>query len=46
MANTISEEQGAGIGIIEMFRQSDGDILYEFQQIDENLTFYSFSATL
>lgn len=46
MENTISEEQGAGIGIIEMFRQSDGEILYEFQDVDENLAFYAFSATL
>ncbi|MEO9532931.1 MAG: SiaB family protein kinase [Crocinitomicaceae bacterium] len=46
MENTISEDQGAGIGIIEMFRQSDGEILFDFQEVDENLAFYSFSATL
>ena len=46
MSNSISEDQGAGIGIIEMVRQSDGEILYDFDDIDENLCFYSFSATL
>jgi hypothetical protein len=46
MSNTISEDKGAGIGVIEMFRQSDGEIHYTFDQIDENLSFYSFSATL
>jgi hypothetical protein len=46
MSNTISEDQGAGIGVIEMFRQSDGEINYSFDEIDENLSFYSFSATL
>lgn len=46
MSNSMSEDQGAGIGIIEMVRQSDGEILYDFNDIDENLCFYSFSATL
>jgi len=46
MSNTISEDQGAGIGVIEMFRQSDGEIHYSFEEVNENLSFYSFSATL
>lgn len=44
--NSISEDKGAGIGIIEMFRQSSGEINYQFDKVDENLSFYSFSATL
>jgi len=44
--NTISEDKGAGIGVIEMFRQSSGDIHYQFDEVGENLSFYSFSATL
>lgn len=46
MSNSMADDQGAGIGIIEMVRQSDGEILYDFNDIDENLCFYSFSATL
>ncbi len=46
MSDSMTDDQGAGIGIIEMVRQSDGEILYDFTDIDENLCFYSFSATL
>ena len=46
MENSISEDQGAGIGVIEMFRQSSGEIQYQFNEVSENLCFYSFSATL
>lgn len=46
MDNSIHEDQGAGIGIIEMFRQSDGEIIYNFTDVDERLSFFSLSATL
>lgn len=46
MASDDVESQGAGLGIIEAFRQSDGEILYDFTDIDENFSFYSFSVTL
>ena len=38
--------QGAGLGIIETIRQCEGEISYDFNDIDENLCFFSFSATL
>lgn len=44
--NSISEDQGAGIGIIEMFRQSDGEIIYTFTPVDEEKSFFSLKATL
>lgn len=43
---TVNDSQGAGIGIIEMMRQSDGDINFEFDKVSDELCFYSFSATL
>lgn len=46
MDNSVREEEGAGIGIIEMFRQSDGEIMYNFTSVDEELDFFSLSATL
>jgi hypothetical protein len=46
MDNTINDDSGAGIGIIEMFRQSSGDISYEFNKINEELSFFSLSASL
>ena len=44
--NSIKEDQGAGIGIIEMFRQSDGEIIYTFTSVDEEKSFFSLKATL
>ena len=44
--NSIREDQGAGIGIIEMFRQSDGEIIYTFTPVNEEYTFFSLRATL
>jgi hypothetical protein len=46
MSSDIEEGKGAGIGIIEMFRQSDGEIIYTFDKVDEQLSFFSLSATL
>ena len=46
MNNTINDDSGAGIGIIEMYRQSSGDISYEFNKIDDELSFFSLSASL
>jgi hypothetical protein len=44
--NSIHEDQGAGIGIIEMFRQSDGELKFEFKKVDEKNSFVSLKATL
>jgi len=46
MNNTINDDSGAGIGIIEMFRQSSGEISYEFNKINDELSFFSLSASL
>lgn len=46
METSVGEGQGAGIGIIEMFRQSDGEIMYNFDEVDETTMFFSLSATL
>ena len=44
--NSIREDEGAGIGIIEMFRQSDGEIMYTFTPVDDENSFFSLKATL
>lgn len=44
--NSIREDQGAGIGIIEMFRQSDGEIIYKFDEVDDEKSFFTLKATL
>jgi hypothetical protein len=42
----IEEDKGAGLGIIEMFRQSEGEIIYTFDRVDDKLSFFSLAATL
>ncbi|UKN01439.1 SiaB family protein kinase [Paracrocinitomix mangrovi] len=44
--NSVTEDQGAGIGIIEMFRQSDGEILFTFEEVDDELYFFTLRAKL
>ena len=46
MSADIEEDKGAGLGIIEMFRQSEGEIIYTFEKVNEQLSFFSLSATL
>ncbi|MCB9224812.1 MAG: SiaB family protein kinase [Crocinitomicaceae bacterium] len=46
MSADIEEDKGAGLGIIEMFRQSEGEIIYTFDEVNEQLAFFSLSATL
>ncbi|MBD3636373.1 MAG: hypothetical protein HUJ25_03450 [Crocinitomicaceae bacterium] len=44
--DTVREDHGAGIGIIEMFRQSDGEIMYKFTDVNEHYSFFTLKATL
>lgn len=46
MSADIEEDKGAGLGIIEMFRQSEGEIIYTFDKVNEQLSFFTLSATL
>lgn len=41
-----SESKGAGLGFIDICRKSEGNINYEFFQIDDNNTFFSFLAKI
>lgn len=41
-----SESKGAGLGFIDICRKSDGNINYEFFQIDDTNTFFSFIAKI
>ncbi|MEX1001664.1 MAG: SiaB family protein kinase [Crocinitomicaceae bacterium] len=46
MKEVTDEDQGAGIGVIEMFRQSGGEINFNFIEENDEVCFFSLEASL
>lgn len=41
-----SEKGGAGLGLIEMFQKSNGEVFYDFDNLDDKYTFYSLQVNI
>ena len=42
----LTERGGAGLGFVDMARKSGRKLIFDFEPIDEELTFFSFKATI
>ena len=42
----INEHGGAGLGFVDMARKSESKLVFDFEPINEDLTFFSFKATI
>ncbi len=44
--NAMSEKGGAGLGLVDMARKSGENLSYDFNKIDNKLSFFSFKTTV